>query len=434
MIRSANLTASVSRNAGGLFDSVRRLVQSLQSAGNEMCVFGIEDEHTAVDIGAWAPVPVKAFPARWPKTFGYSPEFIRQLEEFTPDLTHTHGLWGFASVAVNRYHSPRGTPYIISAHGMLDPWALENSHWKKAIAYFLYEERHLHEAACLRALCEPEARAIRQLGLKNPIAIVPNGIDIPEIRTPAGSDALSPAARQSLASSQRKVLLYLGRIHPKKGLVNLLHAWAATCKQKGGGKMEEWILAIAGWDQGGHEAQLKQIASDLGISFADIRDQEMRKGNPGIEGEGQRMMQAGRWPEFQGHPSVIFLGPQFGAGKAACYANCDAFILPSFSEGVPLVILEAWAYGKPVLMTPECNLPIAFDCGAALRIEPNVPSIGRGLCDLFQAQEPALSALGANGLQLARQRFSWPSLAKEMTELYHWVLGGGTKPACIADY
>jgi poly(glycerol-phosphate) alpha-glucosyltransferase len=125
---------------------------------------------------------------------------------------------------------------------------------------------------------------------------------------------------------------------------------------------------------------------------------------------------------------VVFLGPQFGEDKAACYRNCDAFILPSFSEGLPMVVLEAWAYGKPVLMTPECNLPEGFATGAAIRIETSVDGIAQGLNELFRTPHSALRTLGDNGLRLVREQFAWPKVAAEMKSVYEWVLGGGPRP------
>jgi poly(glycerol-phosphate) alpha-glucosyltransferase len=172
------------------------------------------------------------------------------------------------------------------------------------------------------------------------------------------------------------------------------------------------VLAIAGWDQDGHEAELKRLCAGLQIPFADVRDQP---------------------PSSTPHPpaSVIFLGPQFNEAKAACYAHCDGFILPSFSEGVPMVVLEAWAYSKPVLMTPECNLPNGFARGAAIRIEPGVDSIVQGLREFFQASADQRRTLGENGLRLTREQFAWPVLGREMADLYRWLLGGGTKPGCV---
>ena len=397
MIKTANLTHSVSRNAGGLFESVRRLMQSLQQTGMEVCIFGIEDENSAADIGAWMPVPARAFRPYWPSQFGYTPEFAPALEEFKPDLTHTHGLWMYPSIATSHYCRRRDIPYIISPHGMLDPWAVRNSRWKKVMAYWLYERTHLQGAACLRALCESEARAMRQFGMKNPIAIIPNGIDLPLLDD--GKELMVDGSLKSLKNEGKKVLLYLGRIHPKKGLVNLLKAWAANRKSEiGNRKFDEWLLAITGWDQGGHEAELKMLCAELKVES-----------------------------------SVRFLGPQFGNDKASCFRHCDAFVLPSFSEGLPMVVLEAWAYGKPVLMTPECNLPEGFSVNAALRIEPDQENIKLGLHGFFQMSGNDRQAMGARGLKLVSERFTWPRVASEMRSVYDWMLGGGTKPGCVVD-
>jgi len=430
LIKTANLTGSVSRNAGGLFESVRRLVQSLADTGMDVRALGTEDEHTATDISAWAPVTVQAFRPLGPRQFGYSPGFRHALDEFAPDLVHTHGIWVYSSMATHQYYRRRGAPYIISAHGMLDPWAVRHSHWKKAIARLFYEGAHLRDAACLRALCEDEARAIRACGLKNPIAIIPNGIDLPEVRSQK-SEVRSQTSDLWPLASGRKVLLYLGRIHPKKGLVNLLKAWAAVQRTENRGQMAEWVLAIAGWDQGGHEGELKILATELGLSFADVRSQKTEDGGRRAEDGGRRTEVSGRSSVVGRPPSVLFLGPQFGENKSACYRNCDAFILPSVSEGLPMVILEAWANGKPVLMTPECNLPEGFAANAAIRIKPSVESIAQGLQELFRSPPSALRTLGDNGRALVAERFAWPKIASDMKSVYEWVLGSGAKPECV---
>ena len=129
--------------------------------------------------------------------------------------------------------------------------------------------------------------------------------------------------------------------------------------------------------------------------------------------------------------SAVFLGPKFGEDKAACYRDCDAFILPSLSEGLPMVVLEAWAYGKPVLMTPECNLPDGFAVNAAIRIEPSAESIAQGLQEMFRTPHSALRIMGDNGRALVAERFAWPKIAAEMKSVYEWVLGGGPKPGCV---
>jgi poly(glycerol-phosphate) alpha-glucosyltransferase len=214
----------------------------------------------------------------------------------------------------------------------------------------------------------------------------------------------------------------------------LIRAWKATLNSQP--STNNWLLAIAGWDQGGHEDELKRLATELAIPWADVRT----GGTTGQQDNGLRDYRTTRQRDHKtggqqsvvsGPWSVVFLGPQFGEAKAACYQHCDAFILPSFSEGLPMVILEAWAYGKPVLMTPQCNLPEGFTADAAIRIEPNAESLAQGLHTLFQFSISDLQATGSRGRALVAARFNWARCAREMVEVYRWLLGSGPKPECV---
>lgn len=394
--------------------------------GVQVSVVSLHDAFTEADLPAWQPLRPSAFSSLGPHSFGYSPGLRAAVLNSNADIVHIHGLWQYPSVVSLQWHRRTGRPYLISPHGMLDPWALNNSKWKKRLARWLFEDAHLRRAACIHALCESEARSIRALGFENPIAIIPNGVDLAEMRNAERGMRNAPWAHA--IEPGRKVLLYLGRLHPKKGLVNLLHAWAranAEC----GMRNAEWVLAIAGWDQAGHEAQLKRLCEVLQIRWDDLRRQETSNSE-------QRTSNIQHpTPNIQHRTtdgaSVFFLGPQFGAEKDACYRNCDAFILPSFSEGLPMAVLEAWAYGKPVLMTPQCNLPEGFAAGAALPVEANPDSVARGLEELFRLPESALYTMGENGRALVEARFSWPKIAHEMKVVYEWVLGRMVLPSCL---
>jgi glycosyltransferase involved in cell wall biosynthesis len=190
-------------------------------------------------------------------------------------------------------------------------------------------------------------------------------------------------------------MLFLGRIHPKKGLPNLIDAWARL-KAKSRALADEWALVIAGWSQGGHEEQLKKMVAEKGLG----RD-------------------------------VLFLGPVYDKDKEACLRNADAFVLPSFSEGLPMSVLEAWSYGFPVIITAECNLPEGFAAGAAVEIRPQVDSIADGLERLLAMSEADRRQMGCTSRSLVAARFSWPKIAAEMIEVYRWVLGEGPKPDCV---
>lgn len=429
------VTASVSRDAGGLFESVRRLAQATANHAHDVMVFGVEDTHTGADIEAWSPLEVKALKTIGPKRFGFAPRYYAELLASQGNLVMSHGLWRYTSKATHAWHKKTGSPYIVSPHGMLDSWAIKNSRWKKRIASFLYEDAHLRDAACIRALCEPEARSIRAYGLRNPICVIPNGIDLPPVVD--GGELIVDSPLRALKADGRKVLLYLGRIHPKKGLVNLLKAWRQTLNSQPS-TLNPWVLAIAGWEEGGHEAELKQLATELGIQWTDARDAQ----TTGLQAYGTArqvpvvenrcsVVPSSCGPLSCGPWSVVFLGPLFGEDKAACYRECDAFILPSLSEGLPMVILEAWAHAKPVLMTLECNLPEGFATEAAVRLGINVESIAKALEDLFRTPHSALRVMGENGRSLVATRFSWPRIGDEMRSVCEWVLGKGPKPECV---
>ena len=96
-----------------------------------------------------------------------------------------------------------------------------------------------------------------------------------------------------------------------------------------------------------------------------------------------------------------------------------------------MVVLEAWAYGLPVLMTSQCNLPEGFDADAAIRIDPEAQAIARGLEKLFSMSNSDRKAMGAKGRKLVGERFAWPQIAVDMKAVYEWVLGGGQPPSCV---
>jgi poly(glycerol-phosphate) alpha-glucosyltransferase len=417
LMNTVSLVGSVSRRAGGLFESVRRLHQELRQNAETLKgrnlemeeapgiaigvnVFGLRDEFTEQDFGAWHPVPVHPFRIRGPRAFGYAPGLCRMLTNANPDLVHVHGLWQYNSLATVRWHRKSHKPYIVSPHGMLDPWALKNSAWKKRVAWIAYELRHLKEAGCIRALCRSEADSIRALGLRNPICIIPNGVDLP-LQAEEKPQAKRSNPEGKWPPSAGKILLYLGRIHPKKGLTLLLRAWAETPRP------HDWVLTIVGWDQAGHEGELKHLAGELGMSWADAYGRQ----------------QAGT--------TVFFVGPQFGASKCEWLRRCDAVILPSFSEGVPMAILEGWAYAKPALITPQCHLPEGVTAGAAIPIEPNLDAIVAGLHRLFRGDRAALERMGACGRELVERTFSWPKISADLKGVYHWLRDRGPKPECV---
>jgi glycosyltransferase involved in cell wall biosynthesis len=375
-----------------MLDCTRRLGQELAAnSTSNVQVFAPTDAFAADDLPLWTPVPVRLSEVRGPRQFAFAPALRSSLWDFNPDVVHTHGLWTYLSLLAHGWQSSTGRPVVVSSQGMLDPWALSHSRLKKRIAWVLYEHRHLRNASCLHAVAEAEVNAFRSCGLGNPICVIPNAVDLPP--DSAGGEAEPWLAQVSPGS---KILLFLGRIHPKKGLSPLLQGWAAIRESADGAKGNEWHLVVAGWDQGGHEAGLKAQAEALGIA-----------------------------------DSVSFIGPLFGEARNVAYRHADAFVLPSHGEGLPLTVLEAWSHKLPVIMTSQCNIPEGFRADAAIPAEPNRDSLAQAMSVLFAMPDAARDAMGRRGFDLVSQEFTWKKAAAEMKSVYDWLLDKGDRPECV---
>ena len=421
-MKTIQVSVSLSRAAGGIFEIELALAQQLHAMGVDVEALGLYDPSWENDASRWEPVHARVFKTRGPGALGYAGGLLGEMINSEADVAHLHYMWLYPSIAVSKWAAGTGKPYVVTPNGMLEPWALSNSAWKKKIAGFLYEKRMLHGAACLQANTEKELADFRAFGLKNPVCVIPNGIDLPDIR-----DQESVVREQETG---KKTLLFLGRLHPKKGLLNALKAWT-TARDQGSGirGQEVWQFVIAGWDQGGHEADLKRLCTELEIAWTDIPAAEFVSGSSSLLTAHYSLGTL---------PSVLFVGPAFGDTKDALLRSASAFILPSFSEGLPMSVLEAWSYQLPVLMTDHCNLPEGFAADAALRIGTDAASIAEGMRELFSLpatgignQTTTLSSLGDNGRALVERQFTWPMVAARMKEVYVWVLGGGGKPGCV---
>lgn len=387
--------SSISRMAGGLYSSVRHLAKNLTDKGVQIDVLALQDRYAEEDSGAWAPVVPRVFKSMDVLNFRFSPQLIRAvMANKYADMVHSHGLWQSPDLAAYLWACRHKKPSIVSPHGMLDAWAVGHSKWKKRMALALFEREHIENAACLHALTEQEMNSLRTFGLNNPVCVIPNGVDLPpQEEVSSGNGPLMPPGLP--AGDKRKMLFYLGRLHPKKNLPNLLHAWALLCKQKPV-RCAEWVLVIAGWDESGHRHRLEQLIKDLRIQS-----------------------------------SVILPGPLYDEAKDAWYRRVSAFVLPSMSEGLPVSVLEAWSYSVPVLMTEQCNLPKGFETQAAIKTGIDVQSISRGLDELTGMPAVELAAMGCRGRRLVAEEYSWDRISSRMLLVYKWLVGGGARPDCV---
>jgi glycosyltransferase involved in cell wall biosynthesis len=300
------------------------------------------------------------------------------------DIVHVHGLWQYQSRAGARWSRRLGVPYLITAHGMVDPWALRHKAWKKRTYLALVEARNLRCAACLHALARPEVEHFRAIAPRAVVALIPNGVDLePFDALPdrAELESIHPGLRQKF------LLLFMGRIHAKKGL-DLLEA----ALKRSFAARDNLHLLLAGRDEGAERPFLQSMRE---AGFAD---------------------------------RVTCFGHVAGSEAKALWGAADAFILPSHSEGFSMAVLEALAARLPVIVTTACNFPELERTRGGLVVAPTREDVGGGLMHLLDQSSAERRDMALRGRALVERDFSWPEQGRRMDEVYRWLAGGGPAP------
>lgn len=294
-----------------------------------------------------------------------------------PDIIHNHGLWLASNHFSCRFACKLQIPFVIHPRGMLEPWALQHRAIKKRFAMWAYQRKDLDFVSLFMATSESEAESIRRLGFKQAVAIIPNGVSF---------DCFPFESVKKF--NEKKVVLFLSRVHPKKGLLNLIHAWAKL-------PVEGWELQIAGPNESGHLAEVLNLINKLGVE-----------------------------------DSVRYIGLVKDCSKADIYRAASLFVLPTFSENFGVVVAEALSYGVPVITTrgaPWADLEI-FRCGwwIDIGIEPLLKTLRTAM--LLSDAERCL--MGERGRKYV-QKYNWYDIAKKTIDAYQWVLKKGAKPDCV---
>lgn len=290
-----------------------------------------------------------------------------------PEFLSLHGAWVYLNHQVATMFG--GIPYMLTAHGCLNAYALRIQPHKKWLASRLYARRLLEGASCLRALNEAEYHSIRAVGLTNPVCIIPNGVYL-------------PSAGAHTTYTNIRTCLYLGRIHPIKGVELLVSAWRRVTPKN-------WKLVIAGPAHGHHEQQFL-----AGINTSGAGD-------------------------------ISVIGPANGKRKDQLLRSADLIVLPSYSEGLPMQLLEGMAYSKPILMTRACNMSQAVAAGAGIECDTTPNSLAEALAAVTEFDRTTLESMGRRGRRLAEAEFSWTSVAAASRDVQLWASRGGPIPTTV---
>ncbi len=303
---------------------------------------------------------------------------LRELIERV-EVVHLHGVWDpILPKAANEARRQR-KPYIVLLNGMLDPWSLAQKAIKKSIALTLRYRRMLNGAAALHVGNRGEQEAIAPLNLKSPTAIIPNGVFFEELE-PVPPKGSFYAEHPELAG--RPFVLFLGRIHYKKGLDYLADAFALVAREH-----PRAALVVTGPDDG-EEAPFRRRVAALGL--------------------GDR---------------VVVTGPLYGHQKLAAYVDARCYCLPSRQEGFSLAVVEAMACGLPAVISEPCHFPEMAAAGAGFVTPLEAPRIARCLSRLLG--DPTQAArMGRAGRELIAAQYTWPLLARRTMEAYRAAVAG----------
>ncbi len=384
-LRVVHTIGSLRASAGGPTRTVTGLCRELGRLGILVDLVSQDAVESTDDANLLPPaniVTTYLAPARPLPYVGtsWSPTFRAMLRRRCADeramLIHDHGLWLPTNHSAAVIAGKLGVPLVVSTRGMLEPWALKHRAWKKRIAWWLYQRNDLRTARVLHATAPHEAESLRRLGLRQAIAVIPNGVDLP------------PFSPRPQAPASPRVALFLGRIHPVKGLLELVDAWRIA-------RPSGWTMIIAGPDEGGHRAVVEE-----------------------------RIRRAGVESDFQ------FVGAVDGEDKTALYQRADLFILPSFTENFGVVVAEALAYGVPVITTRGAPWGDLETYGCGWWIDTGVEALVPALRAAMVLDDAERRAMGERGRVYVR-RFDWERIATEMLAVYRWVLGQGQRPACV---
>jgi len=371
-----HVTPSVSPKAGGPAVSIPFLCEGLTLLGCDVVLVGGREEDRVE-----TKVPVRTFQfKKFPKPLRRSPDMnswlLRQCRDSEVHVIHSHNLWGMPTYYSHRASSKYGPLHVVSPRGTLTSYSLSKGSRLKSLYWALVQKRILNECAGIHATSESELIDIRRLGVRRPVAVIPNGINI----QPMGLRA------------PRKQFLYLGRLHPEKGLERLLRAWALIDNSRG-----EWGLRLVGPGAPEYVSRLKEFVSRNNL------------------------------------PSVFFGEPIFGEEKFKEYRDAAYFVLPSFTENFGVSVAEALSMGVPAIANKGAPWEDLNNHNCGWWIDEGAEALASALVKAITTPEAIRRTMGENGRDLVSSRYSFQATSRMVLDFYEYLLGHRSAPSFLDD-
>lgn len=377
-----HITASMSSEWGGPTKVVAELTEKLVEKGIEITIFSPFRQGEELKVVKPKGVKLRLFHQSFIDKLwtSYSLELQRAIQKEVNnfDIIHIHEIWHYPHYIAYRAAKKAGKPYVITIHGALDPWCLNYKSFKKKIYSLLIQKRILKESNVIHAITNEEVRQIENFISNKKITMIPNGINPEDFTNLPFRKELEKLYPKLIG---KKVLFFLGRIHPKKGLDLLVKVFGIITRER-----DDVRLLIAGPDSDGYEAKVKQIL------------------------EKERTLD-----------KVIFTGMLKDQNKLVALGGADIFILPSYSEGFSMAILEAMISKLPVIITSQCNFPEVDEYKAGIVIEPDSKQFVEALNTLL-SNSKLCKKTGENGRKLVLEKFTWNKIADKMIQVYAEII------------
>lgn len=385
-MKALHVIASMSPEYGGPVAVVRALTSALARQGIQCDIFstvrrgadGGAKLSQASNVHLFETGPLARL---WPAYSSDLKNAVRSaVQRGTFDVVHIHEPWHHAGFVVSRAAIEHGIPFVLTPHGSLQAWPLTHKSVRKRIYMRIVQDRIMKSAEALHALTEAEMTQMVELGYETPAVVVPNGVDADLFDTEI--DVSDFIVRYPQLAG-KVVILFLGRLHSKKGLDLLARSYAKISR-----KNRDCTLLVAGPDEDDSRRRMESILRT------------------------ERALDR-----------AVFTGMLTGRDKLAALSSADVFVLPSYSEGFSVAVLEGLAAGLPAVISRQCNFPEVSERAAGFVVEPDEQALTRAISTLVS--DPDLRvAMGSNGRRLVREKYTWRAIAASMAELYRRLAVG----------